>query len=48
MAKKAKLTKFNWWIPIVTAVLIAAFGVSPIWCILAAGVGGFIWGKVKS
>ena len=48
MAKKAKLTKFNWWIPIVTAVLIAAFGVSPIWCILAAGVGGFIWGKVRS
>ena len=46
MAKKAKLNRFNWWIPVVTAVLISAFGVSPIWCILAAGVGGFIWGKV--
>ena len=46
MAKRAKLNRFNWWIPVVTAVLISAFGVSPIWCILAAGVGGFIWGKV--
>ncbi|MBR0046900.1 MAG: chromate transporter [Bacteroidaceae bacterium] len=48
MAKKAKLNKFNWWIPLVTVVLIAAFGVSPIWCILAAGIGGFIYGKLKS
>jgi hypothetical protein len=47
MAKKAKLTKFNCWIPIVTALLIVAFGVSPIWCILVAGVGGFVWGRVK-
>ena len=48
MAKKAKLNKFNWWIPVVAAVLISAFGVSPIWCILAAGIGGFIWGKLKN
>jgi chromate transporter len=48
MAKKAKLNKFNFWIPIVAAILIAAFGVSPIWCILAAGIGGFIWGKLKN
>ena len=47
MAKKAKLNKFNFWIPIVAAILIAAFGVSPIWCILAAGIGGFLWGKIK-
>ncbi|MBQ6750289.1 MAG: chromate transporter [Bacteroidaceae bacterium] len=46
MAKKAKLNKRNWWIPIVCALLIVAFGVSPIWCILAAGVGGFIYGQV--
>lgn len=48
MAKKAKLNKFNFWIPIVATILIAAFGVSPIWCILAAGIGGFIWGKLKN
>ena len=47
MAKKAKLTKFNWWIPIVAALLIVAFGISPIWCILAAGIGGFVWGKMR-
>ena len=48
MAKKAKLNKRNWWIPLVCALLIVAFGVSPIWCILAAGVGGFIWGRLKN
>ena len=48
MAKKAKLNKFNWWIPVVTAVLIAAWGVSPIWCILAAGIGGYVWGRLKN
>ena len=48
MAKKAKLNKYNWWIPIVAAVLIWVFGVSPIWCILAAGVGGFVWGRLKN
>lgn len=46
MAKKANINRYNWWIPIVSAILIVAFGVSPIWCILAAGVGGFIYGKV--
>ena len=47
MAKKAKLNKFNFWIPIVAAIPISVFGVSPIWCILAAGIGGFLWGKIK-
>lgn len=47
MARKAKLNKYNCWIPVVTAVLIAAFGVSPIWCILVAGVGGYLWGRLK-
>lgn len=45
MAKTAKLNRFNFWIPIVCALLICAFGVSPIWCIIAAAVGGFVWGK---
>lgn len=48
MARKAKLNKFNWWIPLVTVALIWALGVSPIWCILAAGIGGFIWGRLKN
>lgn len=47
MAKKAKINRFNWWIPIVCCLLIAGFGVSPIWCILAAGLGGFIYGQIS-
>jgi len=48
MAKSAKLNRYNFWIPIVCAILIAAFGVSPIWCIIAAGIAGFVWGKMAS
>lgn len=48
MAKTAKLNRFNFWIPIVCALLICAFGVSPIWCIIAAAVGGFIYGKLTT
>ena len=33
--------------PIVSALLIWLLGFSPIWIIIAAGVGGFLWGKVK-
>lgn len=47
MARKAKLNRYNWWIPVVCAVLIACFGVSPIWCILAAGLGGYVWGRIE-
>lgn len=47
MARQAKLNRFNIWIPVVCALLICAFGVSPIWCIAAAGIGGFIYGKIK-
>jgi len=47
MAKTAKLNRRNCWIPIVACILIAAFGVSPIWIILAAGLGGFVYGKIN-
>ena len=45
MAKSAKITKYNVWIPVVSALLIWLLGFSPIWIIIAAGVGGFIYGK---
>ena len=48
MAKSAKLNKHNFWIPIVCALLICAFGVSPIWCILGAGLLGAAIGRMKS
>ena len=48
MAKQAQLNRFTVWIPIVSALLIWLLGVSPIWVIIMAGVGGFLWGKVGS
>jgi len=46
LGKRAQLNKWTIWIPIVSALLIWLFGVSPIWIIIAAGVGGYIWGEV--
>ena len=40
MARTAKINCYNVWIPIVTALLIWAFGVSPIYVIIAGIVGG--------
>ncbi len=47
MAKSAKINRYNLWIPIVSALLIWLLGFSPIWIIIAAGAGGFVWGKIK-
>lgn len=47
MARSAKINRHNIWIPVIAAMLICAFGVSPIWIILGAGIGGFIYGRVK-
>ena len=47
MARQAKLNRWTVWIPIVSALLIWLLGVSPIWIIIVAGIGGFLFGKVK-
>ena len=47
VARSAKITRTIVWIPLLSALLIVAFGVSPIYIILAAGVGGFVYGKIK-
>jgi len=47
LARQAKLNKFTVWIPIVSALAIWLMGVSPIWVIIAAGVGGYVWGLVR-
>lgn len=44
MARKAKINFLNCWIPIASALLIWGLGVNPIYIILAAGVGGYIYG----
>lgn len=46
LAMNAKLTRYTCWIPIVSALLIWAMGVSPIFIILAAGFGGWFYGSV--
>jgi len=47
MAKTAKISWRNFWIPVVAALLIWLLGVSPVIIILVAGVGGFVYGKIK-
>ncbi len=46
MAKTAKVNLFTVWIPIAAALSIWLLGVNPIYVILLAGFGGFLWGKV--
>ena len=44
MAKQAKISFLNAWIPIVCALAIWALGVNPIYVLLAAGALGFMYG----
>lgn len=46
VAKSAKVGWNTVWIPLLSAFLIVAMGVSPIYVILVAGVAGFVWGKI--
>ena len=47
LGQRAKLNKFTIWIPVVCALLIWALGVSPIYIILAAGLAGYIYGRLN-
>ena len=47
LGKSAQLNWFTIWIPIVSALLIWLMGVSPIWIIIVAGIGGFLYGKLR-
>lgn len=46
LAKSAGINLANCWIPVISALLIWAFHVNPIWIIIAAGAGGYVYGKV--
>lgn len=46
VARSAKLGWSTVWIPVVAAFLIVALGVSPIYVIIAAGVAGYVWGRM--
>ena len=45
LAKNAKIGLSNCWIPIGGALLIWLLGVNPIYVIIAAGLGGYIYGQ---
>lgn len=47
LARRAQLNKFTLWIPIASALLIWLMGVSPIWIIIVAAIGGLLYGFVK-
>lgn len=48
MAKSAKVKWSNCWIPILAALLIWLFDVSPVWVILVAISAGVIYGKIQN
>ncbi len=47
MARSVRLNRYTLWIPVVSALLIWALGFSPIWIIVGAGLGGFLYGRIK-
>ncbi|MGI6718124.1 MAG: chromate transporter [Bacteroidales bacterium] len=46
-AKAAKLNLKNMIVPILATVLIAFNGISPVYIILAVGIGGFLYGQIE-
>lgn len=46
VAKSARVGWNTAWIPVLSALLIVAFGVSPVYVIILAALAGFLWGKV--
>lgn len=47
VAKSARIGWTNVWIPILSAMLIVTFGVSPVYIIMIAAVAGVLWGELK-
>ena len=47
MAKSAKINRYNFWIPCVSALLIWLLDFSPIYVIILSGVGGYLYGRYK-
>ncbi len=45
LSKSAKISLVNCWIPVISALLIWAVGVNPIFIIIAAAAGGYIYGQ---
>ena len=48
MAKSARINRYNIWIPVVSALLIWQLNFSPVWIIIAPGVGGYLYGRLRN
>lgn len=48
MARTAKLTRYTWLIPVISAALIYLLGISPVYIILLAGLAGGVYGYIQS
>lgn len=48
MAKSAKISRYNIWIPAVSALLIWLLDFSPIYVIILSGLGGHLYGRYKN
>lgn len=46
LARTAHITWKTLWIPVIVALCVWAFGVSPVYLIIAAGVGGYLYGRL--
>lgn len=46
MARTAQISRYNIWIPIVSALLIWLVGVSPVYVVLIAAIGGYTYGQL--
>lgn len=47
LAKSANINLTNFWIPVASALLIWLLGVNPVFIIIAAGLGGYIYGLLE-
>lgn len=47
MAKSARISRYNIWIPVVSALFIWLLGFSPIYVIILSGTGGYLYGRYK-
>ena len=45
LARSARITLSNEWLPVGAALLIWLLGVSPVYIILAVGIGGYMYGR---
>lgn len=46
MARSAKINRYTLIIPVVSALLIWLMGISPIYVIILAGIGGYLYGRI--